>query len=105
MSVFRRILFIYAALLLCIAIGVEVFVTRAVRSSHEAALAASIEKQIALVSDAIRFDRAAQDGGARLLKEKNGARITIIGSDGRVLGDSDHDSAGMDNHMGREEIQ
>jgi hypothetical protein len=45
MSVFRRILFIYAALLLCIAIGVEVFVTRAVRSSHEAALAASIESR------------------------------------------------------------
>lgn len=105
MSVFRRILLIYAVLIIAVVIVVEVFVARAVRSSHEESIALNLAKQISLVADGIRFDRAAQDLTARSLKEKNGARITIIAPDGRVLGDSDRNAASMDNHIDRPEIQ
>lgn len=39
------------------------------------------------------------------LKEIADARITYIRKDGKVLGDSDHDPATMDNHLDRKEIQ
>lgn len=105
MSVFRRILLIYTMLILAVAAVGEIFVARAVRHSHEAGLAQSLENQIALVADGIHFDRLAQDHVAEALKKKNGARVTIISPDGRVLGDSDHDSSSMDNHIDRPEIQ
>lgn len=34
-----------------------------------------------------------------------GMRVTYIAPDGVVLGDSDHEEAGMDNHLDREEVQ
>lgn len=105
MSVFRRILIIYAVLVLAVAVVGEIFVARAVRMSHETGLARSLENQIALIADRIHFDRPAQDGVAIAVKKTNGARITIIAPDGRVLGDSDHDSSSMDNHIDRPEIQ
>lgn len=105
MSVFRRILLIYAFLVLAVVVVVEIFVTTAVRSSHEASLAVSLEKQIALVADDIDFRGGKLDDTVSLLKKKNGARITVIAPDGRVLGDSDRDSSGMDNHIDRAEIQ
>lgn len=105
MSVFRRLLLVYAVLVLAVVVVVEVFVARAVRTSHEAGLASSLENQIALVAEMVRFDRFSQDAVARGIKEKNGARVTIIALDGRVLGDSDRGSAEMESHIDRPEIQ
>jgi two-component system phosphate regulon sensor histidine kinase PhoR len=39
------------------------------------------------------------------LKEETGARVTIVASDGKVLGDSDTASSLMDNHAHRPEIE
>ncbi|WP_438431921.1 two-component system histidine kinase PnpS [Gorillibacterium sp. sgz500922] len=41
----------------------------------------------------------------RELRESAGSRVTYIRSDGKVLGDSDHDIQGMGNHLDREEIR
>ncbi|QJC51446.1 HAMP domain-containing protein [Paenibacillus albicereus] len=41
---------------------------------------------------------------ANELKELTGARVTFIRKDGKVLGDSDSDPNGMDNHSGRKEV-
>jgi two-component system phosphate regulon sensor histidine kinase PhoR len=105
MHVFRRILLIYAILIFVVVVLAEFFITTAVRSSHEQSLAVSLEKQINLVADSIPFDRGHLDPLVRSLKEKNGARITLISPDGLVLGDSDQDSSLMDNHLDRPEIQ
>lgn len=51
------------------------------------------------IPDAATADRLAKDLG-RLL----GVRITVIRADGTVIGDTDHDPAGMDNHLRRPEI-
>ncbi|SDS07911.1 two-component system, OmpR family, phosphate regulon sensor histidine kinase PhoR [Paenibacillaceae bacterium GAS479] len=42
---------------------------------------------------------------ATTIKELTGARVTFIGKDGKVLGDSDYDAAEMDNHLDRSEVQ
>ncbi len=42
----------------------------------------------------------ARDAGRRA-----GARVTVVAADGRVLGDSAHDPATMENHAGRPEIR
>jgi len=41
---------------------------------------------------------------AHLLSKSAGARVTFIREDGKVLGDSDHDPASMDNHLDRIEV-
>ena len=41
----------------------------------------------------------------RQLKKDVGARVTVIAGDGKVIGDSDTDSALMDNHLHRTEIE
>jgi two-component system phosphate regulon sensor histidine kinase PhoR len=45
------------------------------------------------------------DNFCRQLKRDTGARVTVIADDGRVIGDSDTDSALMDNHLHRTEIE
>ncbi|MCD9025914.1 two-component system histidine kinase PnpS [Cohnella silvisoli] len=42
---------------------------------------------------------------AKRFKEIAGMRVTYIRLDGKVMGDSDHDPATMDNHLGRTEVQ
>ncbi len=44
------------------------------------------------------------DDFCKRYKEKTGARITIIDSSGRVLGDSDEPSSLMENHSNRPEL-
>jgi len=41
----------------------------------------------------------------RLLEEKTGLRLTIIGLDGKVLSDSQRDAATMENHAARPEVR
>ena len=49
-------------------------------------------------------DNAAIDRLAKTLGVRAGARITIIATDGTVLGDSEVDPATMENHAGRPEV-
>lgn len=104
-SIFRRIIFLYVAIIVVTAVFSEVFITSAVRSNIESNLASGILTQIRLVADEVPFDRGNQDVLCRSIKEKNGARVTIVLADGRVIGDSDHDSLSMKNRGDRPEIQ
>lgn len=45
------------------------------------------------------------DVNANHLAEITGSRVTIILADGTVVGESDHDTAGMENHLERPEVQ
>lgn len=57
-----------------------------------------------LISPLIR-NGATVDGLAKTAGERSGRRVTIIGADGAVLGDSDRDPKSMDNHSDRPEVR
>lgn len=103
---FRRIFILYGVILLLALLGAELYITGAVRQSHINTLRDNLAVQALLISRDIPFPSPAPlDQLCRRFKETTHARVTVIAMNGRVLGDSDHDSVGMDNHKDRLEIQ
>ncbi len=103
--IFRRIFIAYALIILVAALFTEVYITSAVRENHIANLVKSLADEIDLLAGDVSFDRGNLDGFSVETKSKIHARVTIIQGSGRVIGDSDHASATMDNHAARTEIQ
>ncbi len=105
-GIFKRTFIIYAAILLLAAIAVELYIPDAVGDSYIADLQKNLVAEARLMSIMQPFKATPPlDNLCRQYKEKTGARTTIIAFDGKVLGDSDTDSTGMDNHEHRQEIQ
>ncbi len=105
-GIFKRIFVLYAVILLLAVAGTEVFVTRTVRESQIASLRDSLAVEAELVARDIPFRHPVPlDPLCRRFKETTHARVTVIANDGRVLGDSDHDSDTMDSHWGRIEVR
>jgi len=104
--IFRRIFLLYVIVLLLSVIVIELYITNVVRSNHLSNLKDSLLIQAGLISENISFNPSVPlDVLCRQMKEKTGARVSIININGKVLGDSDNDSSKMDNHAGRLEIQ
>ena len=79
--------------------------------SHYDAMRDNLVREVGLIGDAV--DLRAADGAdayarfteqARHYRAITGARVTFIAGDGTVLGDSDHDSRAMENHLDRPEV-
>jgi two-component system, OmpR family, phosphate regulon sensor histidine kinase PhoR len=105
-GIFQRIFILYAVVMLLAILVVELYITAAMREYHIARLRDNLAVQAALIADHVSFHASSPlDNVCKQLKEKTGARITVIGLDGRVLGDSDTPSPDMDNHAHRQEIQ
>lgn len=104
-GLFRRIFILYAIVIVLAVAFVEIFITSAVRNNYLETLRSNLAVQISLVARNISFSQTNLDSLCRELKKDTNARVTIIGMDGRVLGDSDTDSALMDNHLHRTEIE
>lgn len=103
---FRRTFITYFTVLLLSIVFIETYVTAIVRENYLNGLRHSLSIQAGLISENIPFKSAPNlDGLCRELKEKTGARVTVINAEGRVLGDSDNDSSLMENHADRPEIQ
>lgn len=103
---FRRILLTYVILAPLLLISLEFYLSREVKDSYLANLKDSLIIQARLIADQIPPSLATNlDDFCKTYKEKTGARITIIDSSGRVLGDSDEPSTKMENHLNRPEIQ
>jgi two-component system phosphate regulon sensor histidine kinase PhoR len=112
--VFRRIRWRiavpYVALILGVMAIVVIYLSSTVRRIYLESLEAQLTGEAVLIGDALaprapwsqteNLDPAAYRY-ARLL----GARVTIIRSDGTVLGESHRSRIGMDNHLGRPEVQ
>ncbi len=103
--IFRRIFIIYAVIVLLAGLITEIYITSAVRENHISNLKQHLEDKIALLSNDISFTESNLDSFCKKIKEEIHARVTIILNDGRVIGDSDHEAATMDNHANRTEIQ
>lgn len=84
---------------------VELYITSAVRENYIENLKKTLLTQIGLISKDISFMPQNLDDICRKIKTITNARVTIIGKEGTVIGDSDSDSATMDNHLHRTEIE
>jgi two-component system phosphate regulon sensor histidine kinase PhoR len=105
-GVFKRIFILYAVLVLLAFLFIELSITNAIREHYVADLRQNLSVQASLIADSIPFDsRHSIDDLCKVLKEKSGARVTVIALDGRVLGDSNSDSSVMESHAHRPEIQ
>ena len=77
-----------------------------IKRAYVSSLGERMEREARLVAKTTpwSFDNQALDLLYRDLARELGARITIIGSDGRVHGDSEEPSSSMENHASRPEV-
>jgi len=104
-GIFRRFFVFYAVVFLLAILFVEFYITSTVRESYTDNLRQNLSIQIDLISKSMPFDKTNVDALCRQLKKDTGARVTVIGKDGKVIGDSDAESGRMDNHLHRTEIE
>ena len=109
-SIRWRIAVPYVALVVVVMGGLLVFLSDMVRDAYLDRLEAQLESEARLIGDAITPALAEDDATllnaeARRYAHMLDARVTIIDSDGVVLGESHTDPAGMDNHLRRPEVQ
>ncbi len=105
-KVFRNIFLYYVIILIISVLFIELYITRVVRENYITNLKQSLEIQVTLLERFIQFRSPHKiDAFCKQLKEKIGARITVIKPDGVVIGDSDQNSDVMENHGTRPEIQ
>lgn len=104
-GIFRRIFILYAIVFLAALTLIEIYITATVKNNYISNLEETFSVQISLISEDINFKKTNIDAFCRELKGKIGTRITVITSNGKVIGDSDKDSSLMDNHLNRIEIE
>jgi two-component system phosphate regulon sensor histidine kinase PhoR len=103
---FRRILISYLIMAPLLFLFLELYLSDVVRSNHIARLRENLIVQGNLIAEQIPpVPPGNLDDFCKRYKEKTGARITVVDSSGRVLGDSDEPSAMMENHADRPEIR
>jgi two-component system phosphate regulon sensor histidine kinase PhoR len=101
----------YVILILLAMASLVVYLSDLVREAHLADLEAQLTAEARLIGDALASSPAwgEPDGDLDLLARHYadllGARVTIIGADGTVLGESHEDRTQMDNHLYRPEVQ
>ena len=106
-----RIALPYVALVLVATLGLTVYVSDQVRQVRLADLEAQLLADARLLANSIApllqggTDPETLDELARSWAAPLEARVTIIGADGVVLGESHEDRAQMDNHLSRPEVQ
>jgi len=103
---FRKILFTYLLVTLLLLISLELYLSSIIKDNYTANLKDSLTIQARLIANQIPATFTDNlDDFCRRYKEETGARVTIIDSTGRVLGDSDEPSVTMENHLDRPEIK
>jgi two-component system phosphate regulon sensor histidine kinase PhoR len=106
LSLFWKLGLTYVVLLFLVLLTVDLYSARALRRDY---LRAGFDQLNSLAQLAEARPPATEDQAA--LREwvawmaDSGARITVVAADGRVLADSAHDPATMENHANRPEIQ
>jgi len=106
-----RIALPYVALILVATLGLTVYISDQVRQVRLADLEAQLLADARLLADGAapllqeKADPQVLDGLARRWAAALGARVTVIGADGVVLGESHEDRTQMDNHLLRPEVR
>jgi len=106
-----RIAIPYIALIVLAMLGLLLYLSGFVRQARLADLRAQLADDARLVGDALTSQptwtepTATFDDAARHYASFLGARVTIIATDGTVVGESHEDRVQMDNHLFRPEVQ
>jgi two-component system phosphate regulon sensor histidine kinase PhoR len=105
-GLFRRIFVLYGVILLLSILGTEAYITGEVRTNTIDTMRDNLSVQGSLMAGTVSFQSPAPlDSLCTRLKQTAHARVTVIALNGRVLGDSDTESAHMANHGDRIEVQ
>ncbi|MBE9508458.1 MAG: HAMP domain-containing protein, partial [Chloroflexi bacterium] len=110
-SIRWRIAVPYVVLILLAMAGLAVYLSVLVRDAHLVDLQAQLTSEARLIGDALASSPAWDEPGgdldslARDYADLLDARVTLIGVDGAVLGESHDDRTQMDNHLYRPEVQ
>ena len=106
-----RIAIPYLLLILVAMAGLAVYLSNLVRDAYLDRLKEQLAAEAEVIGDALAPSLAQSEPGAAFDAQANhyadllDARVTIIGPDGVVLGESDEDRTQMDNHLFRPEVQ
>jgi len=110
-SIRWRIAVPYVILILLTMVGLVAYLSDLLRDAHLADLEAKLTAEARLIEDALASSSAWDEPGgdldpaARHYADLLDARVTFIGADGVVLGESHDDRTQMDNHLYRPEVQ
>ncbi len=115
MNKFRaRLTFIFIALIGSSVLLAGIFMARMLQQSNIDSLKVNMERELRIIMTTVEWKASGFasmeerfqyfTGKALMLKQSADARVTFIQADGTVLGDSDSDPKGMENHSDREEI-
>jgi len=101
----KRIFFSYFVLASLLLLILGNYLSGVIKDNYISKLKENLTVQGRLIAEDIPLSfKANLDDFCKKYKDKTGARITIIDSSGRVLGDSDEPSSLMENHSNRPEI-
>lgn len=101
----KRIFFIYFILASVLIVILGEYLSSTIKNNYLLKLQEDLTIQSRLIAEEVPLSfQGNLDEFCKKYKEKTGARITIIDSFGRVLGDSDEMSSLMENHSNRPEL-
>lgn len=105
-SLFWKLGLTYLLLLVVVLLAVDTYTAHALRRDYLRAGFEQLESVLRVAeSRPPRFDDPAGLRAWTAWMARSGARVTLVASDGRVLEDSAHDPATMENHATRPEVQ
>jgi len=108
-GIFWKYFIAYSAMATVVIFILAAVMSAAIRSRHQELILDDLKKYAVLGAEAFRAafygGPAEADRMAKSLGNRTGARITLIATDGTVLGDSEKDPDLMENHSGRPEIK
>jgi two-component system phosphate regulon sensor histidine kinase PhoR len=110
-SIRWRIAIPYVILIVITMLGLGIYISGFVRDVHTENLESTLISQARLIGESIApsikeaKDPDEIDALARYWADELNVRVTLIGKDGTVLGESHEDRTKMDNHLNRPEIQ
>lgn len=108
-----RLTMIFILLIGCSVMLAGLFMAKLLESSYKDALVLNLERELKLITASLDWNHGGSEEEevryyteqARRLKDSAEARITIIRSDGQVIGESDESPETMNNHLDRTEIR
>jgi two-component system phosphate regulon sensor histidine kinase PhoR len=108
-----RLTLIFMLLIGCSVMLAGLFMAKLLENSYKDALVLNMERELRLILSSVDWEHGGDSAEitryyteqARKLTDSAAARITIIGADGTVIGESDEDPELMNNHLDRVEIR